>query len=72
MALSDKGRGSYKTWISKSVYSEIHSEDSKTSYNLLTDDDTGASIWKEESITMTNGDVKKVYKTSYQFNLSLS
>lgn len=72
VALSDKGRNTYNTWISKSIYSEIKSEDSETSYNLLTDDNTGASIWIEESITMTNGDIQKVYKTNYKFNLSLT
>lgn len=72
VALSDKGRGTYNTWISKTIYNQIHSEDSETSYNLLTDDNTNASIWREESITMTNGDIQKVYKTSYRFNLSLN
>jgi len=72
VALSDKGRGTYKTWVSKSVYSKINDEDSDTSYNLLTDIKTGASIWVEDSITLTNGDSQKVYKTSYHFNLELS
>ena len=45
VALSDKGRRTYNTWISKSTYNEIKSEDSETSYNLLTDDNTGANIW---------------------------
>lgn len=72
VALSDKGRGTYNTWISKSIYSQINSEGDDVTYNLLTDDSTGGSIWVEDSITMTNGDVQKVYKTSYHFKLELS
>jgi class 3 adenylate cyclase len=71
VALSDKGRSSYNTWISKSTYTTILEEDKKFKPNLLTEDTNGNSIWREETITMSNGDTKKVYKTSYQFNLSL-
>lgn len=70
--LSDKGEGAYNTWISNSVYNKISSENDEVSYNLLTNSGTGASIWKEEAITMTDGGTQKVHKTNYHFTLELT
>ena len=67
--LSDRGGGSYHTWISKTIYDDIHKEDK---YNILRSDQDGSSIWRKESITLKNGATRDVYKTSTFFKLKLN
>lgn len=69
--LSDRGKGSYHTWISSSAYNKIHDEDKNGAFNILYSGKDGSSIWHQEKITLKNGDVKTVYKTSTYFKLDL-
>lgn len=72
VALSDKGGGIYRTWISKATFTKINEEDASFSPNLITDDITGEDIWQKEEITMSDGETQTVYKTNYYFDVNLA
>lgn len=69
--LSDRGKGSYHTWISTSTFDEIQAQDKNNKYNILYSDNDGSSIWHQESITLKNGQKETAYKTSTYFKLDL-
>jgi len=66
--LSDSARSTYNVWISPKVKSSIDKTGDKS---ILTDDETGETIWKKESKTLKSLGATTVYKTSYFFNLGL-
>ncbi|MBC7764504.1 adenylate/guanylate cyclase domain-containing protein, partial [Microbacteriaceae bacterium] len=50
--LSDMGRGSHHTWISKEVYNLIVANDASSNYRVYTDND-GDDMWRQEQIKLS-------------------
>lgn len=68
--LSDMGKGSYNTWISKEVYNAIVANDASSNHGVYTNND-GEDMWKQEQIKLSDSSLYNAYKTSYHFILSL-
>ncbi len=67
--LSDLGRGSLNTWISREVYNTIVANDASSNYGVYLNND-GEDMWIEEEVKLSDNSSYKAFKTSYQFKLT--